>query len=83
MATLQEKIKAERAGRAMLERGGLPQPDHVEYGYTCIRFLWDEQKVALVIEIDKPPEGFDVIGKYLSGPEEVGEYRSDSEDEAA
>jgi hypothetical protein len=57
MATLKQKIRAEQAGRAMLERAGIPQPDAVEYGYTCIRFFWNGPKVVLVIDIDEPPEG--------------------------
>ncbi|HLY47965.1 MAG TPA: hypothetical protein VKR21_02110 [Solirubrobacteraceae bacterium] len=66
MATLKQKIAAERRARAMLEDNGVPQPDVVEYGYTCIRLIWEEEKVVLVVEIDKPPEGFEVIGDYLS-----------------
>jgi hypothetical protein len=83
MATLQQQIKAEQSGRAMLEEAGLPQPDAVEYGYTCIRFLWNREKLALVIEIDKPPEGFEVVGDYVSDMEEVGNYLSDAEGDAA
>jgi hypothetical protein len=66
MATLAEKIRAERSGRAMLERGGVRPPDHVEYGYTCIRFFWDEEKVVLVIDMDEPPEGFETVGAELA-----------------
>ena len=75
MATLKQKIQAEHAGRAVLENGGLPQPDAVEYGHTCIRFFWNAQKVVLVIDIDEPPE-----------PEPFGLGRgdpSDWEEEAA
>lgn len=53
MATLREKIAAERRVRELLEREGLPTPDIVEYGYACIRLLWTESKVALVIDIDE------------------------------
>jgi hypothetical protein len=66
MATLQDKIAAERSGRAMLESGGLRQPDHVEYGHTCIRFFWDQEKLVLVIDIDEPPEGFERVGVDLA-----------------
>ena len=59
MATLQEKIAAERSAREMLERDDLPQPDWIEYGYTCIRLIWEEPKVVLVVQIDEPPEGFE------------------------
>lgn len=57
MATLAEKIACERDARAMLEREGLPAPDRVEYGHTCIRLLWHQAKVCLTIDIDEPPEG--------------------------
>jgi hypothetical protein len=76
MATLGQKIAAERSGRAMLEKGGLRQPDHVEYGHTCIRFFWEEEKLVLVIDIDAPPEGFERVGvdladaaRELAGPD--------------
>ncbi len=66
MATLQQKIAAERSGRAMLDSGGVPQPDHVEYGHTCIRFFWEQEKLVLVIDIDEPPEGFERVGIDLA-----------------
>lgn len=59
MATLEQKINAEVRTRAILEQGGLPQPDEVEYGYTCIRLLWREAKVAVVVQIDEPPPGWE------------------------
>lgn len=65
MATLEQKIRCEQAAREMLRRDDVPEPDRVEYGHTCIRLIWNEAKVALVVEIDKPPEGFEVVGKYL------------------
>jgi hypothetical protein len=58
MATLQQKIAAEQDARAMLEDHGLPQPDEVEYGETCIRLLWHEEKAAMVVQIDEPSTGF-------------------------
>lgn len=64
MATLAQKIQCEQAAREMFEESGLPEPDRVEYGHTCIRFFWNETKVALVVDIDEPPEGFDVVGEY-------------------
>jgi len=66
MATLEEKIRAERSGRAMLERGGIRPPDHVEYGYTCIRFFWDQENVVLVIDIDEPTQGIETVGTDLA-----------------
>ena len=71
MATLREKIAAEQDGRVLLEQSGLPPPDHVEYGCTCIRFFWEEPKVVLVIEIDEPPKGFEVVGDYLTGRDDA------------
>lgn len=58
MATLQQKIAAEQHARAMLEDHGLPQPDAVEYGYTCIRLFWDEEKAVMIVQIDEPPPGW-------------------------
>ena len=55
MATLKQKIDAERRARSLLEQAGLPRPDTVEYGYTCIRLFWEEPKTVLVVEIDEPP----------------------------
>jgi hypothetical protein len=52
MATLEQKIKAELKLREMVDSEGLPDPDHIEYGHTCIRAIWLESKVALVIDID-------------------------------
>jgi hypothetical protein len=36
----------------LLEEAGLPQPDEVEYGEACVRLLWHEQKLAVVVDID-------------------------------
>jgi hypothetical protein len=44
MATLEQKIAAEREALNMLEENGLPEPDDVEYGYTCIRLIWWEPR---------------------------------------
>lgn len=65
MATLTQKIKCERNAREMLRRGGLPEPDRVEYGHTCIRLFWEDSKLVLVVDIDEPPEGFEPVGEYL------------------
>jgi hypothetical protein len=56
MASLAEKIDCERQTRDFLEENGLPQPDAVEYGHTCIRLIFHDPKVVLVIDIDEPPE---------------------------
>jgi hypothetical protein len=56
MATLAQKIRAEKRMRDLLEESGLPQPDYVEYGFTCIRFLFEETKTVVVIDIDEPED---------------------------
>jgi hypothetical protein len=57
MATLAQKIETENRMRELLEDSGLPQPDHVEYGYTCIRLFFNQTKQVVVIDIDEPEEG--------------------------
>jgi hypothetical protein len=54
MATLAQKIQAETKMRELLDQSGLPQPDHVEYGFTCIRLFFEETKTVVVIDIDEP-----------------------------
>lgn len=56
MATLAQKIEAETKMRELLEDSGLPQPDHVEYGFTCIRLFFEETKTVVVIDIDEPDQ---------------------------
>jgi hypothetical protein len=38
--------------RELVDDGGLPQPDRVEYGYTCIRLFWTEARTVIVVDID-------------------------------
>jgi hypothetical protein len=45
--------------RELLEQGGLPQPDRVEYGFTCIRLFFERTKQVVVVDIDEP-EGVDL-----------------------
>ncbi len=56
MATLREKIKVETQVRELLKQNGLPEPDGVEYGYTCIRLFFDDPKTVLIVDIDGPEE---------------------------
>lgn len=56
MATLAQKIEAEQRMRGLLQEAGLPQPDYVEYGFTCIRLLFEETKTVVVIDIDEPED---------------------------
>jgi hypothetical protein len=59
MASLRQKIAAEHSVRELLEKEGLPEPDEVEYGYGCIRLLFQEPKIALIVDIDKPEDDSD------------------------
>lgn len=54
MATLAQKIQAEKRMRDLLEENGMPQPDHVEYGFACIRLFFEPNKVVVVVDIDDP-----------------------------
>jgi hypothetical protein len=65
MATLQQKIQAEVKMRGLIEEHGLPEPDAIEYGHTCIRVFWHETKTVLVIDIDDPPQGWENLGERL------------------
>jgi hypothetical protein len=56
MATLAQKIEAETKMRELLEDSGLPQPDHVEYGFTCVRLFFEKTKTVVVIDIDEPDQ---------------------------
>lgn len=62
MATLAQKIEAEKRMRDLLEENGLPQPDHVEYGFTCIRLFFESTKHVIIIDIDEPENGDPAIG---------------------
>ena len=56
MAHMARAIEAEHHFRQLLHRGGLPQPDAVEYHETEILFLWHESKAAVVVELEDAPE---------------------------
>jgi hypothetical protein len=62
MATLKQKIEAEQRMRDLIDKEGLPEPDRVEYGYTCIRLFWEETRTVVVVDIDPPPEGYEETG---------------------
>ena len=57
MAPIDQKQRAERRMLDLLSDSGLPLPDAVEYDVGCVRFLWHDRKVAVVIEL----EDFDVL----------------------
>jgi hypothetical protein len=65
MATLAQKIQAEKRMRDLLRDGGLPQPDRVEYGFTCIRLFFEDTMTMVVVDIDEPPNGYDGAGGEL------------------
>ena len=78
IANLRQKIAVERDARAMLDVNGLPQPDEVQYGHTCIRLLWYETKVVMIVDIDDPPsrtqfdgEAEEVIDRGRKRPREL------------
>jgi hypothetical protein len=56
MASLASKIESELRLRRLLDDNGLPQPDLVEYGHGCVRFLYEEPKVCIVVDIDPPDQ---------------------------
>jgi hypothetical protein len=49
---LEAKIESELRLRELLRSHGMPQPDKVEYGYSCVRFLFNESKTCVVIDLD-------------------------------
>jgi hypothetical protein len=53
MATLKKKIEAERRMRELLESGGLPEPDLIEYDDDCIRLFFEATKTVVVIDLDE------------------------------
>lgn len=57
MATLAQKIHAEKRMRDLLRENGLPEPDHVEYGFTCIRLFFEQTKQVVIVDIDEPEDG--------------------------
>ena len=54
MATLAQKIRAEKRMRDLLEENDMPQPDHVEYGFGCIRLFFASTKTVVIVDIDDP-----------------------------
>lgn len=54
MASLAEKIRAEHRMRELLQHADLPQPDAVEYGYTCVRFFFGPRMVCVIVDLDDP-----------------------------
>jgi hypothetical protein len=63
MAPIDRKRQAERRMRQLLDDAALPAPDEVQYGERCIRLLWHDRKVAVVVELDDFEE-IDANGGY-------------------
>lgn len=64
MEPIDRKQLAERRMLALLEDSGLPLPDEVEYGAACVRFLWLDRKVAVVVDLDETFEEAEANGAY-------------------
>ena len=56
MSTIEHKIAAEVKVRELLKEQDVPPPDEIEYGHACIRLLWNESKVALVVDLEDDPD---------------------------
>jgi hypothetical protein len=67
VAPIDRKQKAERRMLALLDGAGLPEPDVVEYGCDCIRLLWHDRKVAVVVDVSDFDEGDDNEGYIPEG----------------
>lgn len=67
--TLKAKRQAENRMRELLASEGMPQPDEVEYGETCLRFFFSEPQVCVVLDLD----GSEDDGEPSAGSVELGE----------
>ena len=45
--------RAERRMVELLDGAGLPPPDEVQYGHACVRMLWHDRKVAVVVDVSE------------------------------
>jgi hypothetical protein len=62
MQPIDRRELAERRMLALLEDSGLPLPDEVEHGTNCVRFLWLDRRVVVVVELDEEFEAADANG---------------------
>lgn len=62
MQPIDRRELAERRMLALLEDSGLPLPDEVQHGTDCVRFLWLDRRVAVVVELDEEFEAADANG---------------------
>jgi hypothetical protein len=56
MASTARKKKAEKRMRELLAQENLPQPDEVEYGFSCVRLFWLGRKTVVVVDVDDDGE---------------------------
>jgi hypothetical protein len=47
---------AERDFRQLLRTGGVAQPDQVDYAPDELILRWSEQKLAVVVDLNSPPD---------------------------
>jgi hypothetical protein len=50
--TVEDLQRAETKMLALLDDAGLPAPDEIRYEDIQIRFVWNDRKVAVVVELD-------------------------------
>ena len=65
MASMDRREQCERRMMALLEDSGLPLPDEVDLFYeeNSVLFMWSDQKVAVIVELDDFDE-IDANGGY-------------------
>lgn len=66
MAPIDDKQRVERRMLRLLEDNGLPAPDEVEFGERCVRFLWHDRKVAVVVDLDDRDEFDDYVPEGIA-----------------
>ena len=52
---------------ALLDSAGLPEPDEIQYGQDCIRLLWHDRKVAVVVDVSDLDQADDDEGYIPEG----------------
>jgi hypothetical protein len=46
-----DPAEVERRFRGLMDDAGLPAPDEVEHRQDQVRFLWNDHKVAVVVDL--------------------------------
>jgi hypothetical protein len=57
MATEPTHQDVEQRFRDLIAEAGLPDPDDVAYESRSVVFLWNEEKVAVAVDLDVTPSG--------------------------